>query len=39
MSFDDGPSPHTDALLNLSHEYNIKFAFFILPQQAQKYPE
>ena len=39
LSFDDGPGPHTDELLNLSQEYNIKFAFFILPQQAQKYPE
>ena len=39
LSFDDGPGPHTDELLDLSQEYNIKFAFFILPQQAQKYPE
>ena len=39
LSFDDGPGPHTDELLNLSQEYNIKFAFFILPQQDQKYPE
>ena len=39
LSFDDGPGPHTDELLNLSQVYNIKFAFFILPEQAQKYPE
>ena len=39
LSFDDGPGPNTDELLNLSKEYNIKFAFFILPEQAQKYPE
>ena len=39
LSFDDGPGPHTDELLNLSQEYNKKFVFFILPQQAQKYPE
>ena len=39
FTFDDGPGPHTDELLNLSQGYNIKFAFFILPQQAQKYPE
>ena len=39
LTFDDGPGPHTDELLNLSQEYDIKFAFFILPQQAQKYPE
>ncbi len=39
LSFDDGPGPHTDELLNLSQVYNIKFAFFILPKQAQKYPK
>ena len=39
LSFDDGPGPNTDELLNLSQEYNIKFAFFILPEQAQKHPE
>ena len=39
LSFDDGPGPHTDELLNLSQEYNIKFAFFILPEQAQKHPK
>ena len=39
LSFDDGPGPHTDDLLNLSQGYKIKFAFFILPEQANKYPE
>lgn len=39
FSFDDGPGPNTNALLDLSLEYRIKFAFFILPQQAVKYPE
>ena len=39
LSFDDGPSPNTKSLLDLSLEYGIKFAFFILPEQAQKYPE
>ena len=39
FSFDDGPSPNTKSLLDLSLEYGIKFAFFILPEQAQKYPE
>ena len=38
LSFDDGPGPHTDELLNLSQDYNVKFAFFILPKQAKKYP-
>jgi len=39
LSFDDGPGPNTESLLDLSLEYGIKFAFFILPEQAQKYPE
>ena len=39
LTFDDGPGPNTDELLNLSQKYDMKFAFFILPQQAQKYPE
>ena len=39
FSFDDGPGPKTNALLDLSLEYGVKFAFFILPEQADKYPE
>lgn len=39
FSFDDGPGPNTNAILDLSLEYGIKFAFFILPQQAEKYRE
>ena len=39
LSFDDGPGQNTKSLLDLSLEYGIKSAFFILPEQAQKYPE
>ena len=39
FTFDDGPGPNTGALLDLSLAYGIKFAFFILPEQAHKYPE
>jgi len=39
LSFDDGPGQNTESLLDLSLGYGIKFAFFILPEQAQKYPE
>ena len=39
FTFDDGPGVHTEALLDLAQLYKQKFAFFILPQQAQKYPE
>ena len=39
FSFDDGTGIHTNALLDLSLEDGVKFAFFILPEQANKYPE
>ena len=39
LSFDDGPGPNTKKILDLSLEYGIKLAFFVLPEQAQKYPE
>ena len=39
FSFDDGPGPNTDTLLDLSSKYGVKFAFFILPEQLNKYPE
>ena len=39
FSFDDGPSPHTNSLLDLAEKYGVKFVFFILPEQAVKYPE
>ena len=39
FSFDDGPGPNTNSLLDLSLKYGVKFAFFILPEQAQKYPK
>ena len=39
LSFDDGPGPHTNSLLDLAGKYEIKFAFFILPERAIKYPD
>ena len=39
FTFDDGPGPHTNYLLDLAQKYRIKFAFFVLPEQAQKYPK
>ena len=39
FSFDDGPGLYTNDILDLSEKYGIKFAFFILPEQADKYPE
>ena len=39
FSFDDGPGPFTNSLLDLSLKYDIKFVFFVLPEQANKYPQ
>ena len=39
FSFDDGPGLYTNDILDLSEKYGIKFAFFILPEQVDKYPE
>ena len=39
FSFDDGPGVYTNDILDLSEKYGIKLAFFILPEQADKYPE
>ena len=39
FSFDDGPGPNTNSLLDLAQKYGVQFAFFILPEQAEKYPE
>tara|TARA_B100001250_G_scaffold402989_1_gene416868 strand:- start:426 stop:1016 length:591 start_codon:yes stop_codon:yes gene_type:complete len=39
FSFDDGPGPQTNSLLDLSLELNIKFAFFIIPFQMKLYPD
>ena len=35
FSFDDGPGPNTNEILDVSLKYGIKYAFFILPQQAK----
>ena len=39
FSFDDGPGPHTNSILDLAKKYEINLAFFILPEQAEKYPD
>lgn len=38
FSFDDGPSLNSLSLLDLALQMNVKFAFFILPERALKYP-
>ena len=39
FSFDDGPSEHTIQLLEVAKQYGLIFIFFILPKQANKFPD
>ncbi|HVI51852.1 MAG TPA: polysaccharide deacetylase family protein [Candidatus Sulfotelmatobacter sp.] len=39
VTFDDGPGPHTDALLDLLKERQIKATFFVLGEHARHYPD
>lgn len=39
LTFDDGPSKYTNTLLDMLEENNVKVTFFILGEQAEKYPD
>lgn len=39
LTFDDGPSKYTNSLLDILNENNVHATFFILGEQAEKYPE
>jgi peptidoglycan/xylan/chitin deacetylase (PgdA/CDA1 family) len=40
LSFDDGPHPeHTPELLDLLRQHGVKATFFLIGEQAQRYPE
>ena len=40
LSFDDGPSPrYTGEILDILKEYNIHATFFLIGENAQRYPE
>jgi len=39
LTFDDGPGPYTDRLLNELTEKDVKATFFVLGNRAEKYPE
>lgn len=39
LTFDDGPSTNTEAILKILNQYNVKATFFVLGPNAQKYPE
>ncbi len=38
LTFDDGPSEDTDAVLDILAQYDVKAAFFVVGQQVEKYP-
>ncbi len=38
LTFDDGPAPATDAVLDELKKYNVKATFFVLGQKAREYP-
>ncbi len=40
LTFDDGPNePYTSQVLNILEQYRIRATFFIIGQNAQRYPE
>lgn len=39
LTFDDGPGPYTDVLLDALAQKNVKVTFFVLGSQAEKYPD
>ncbi len=39
LTFDDGPSENTRAILDVLKEYNVKATFFVTGQQALSHPE
>lgn len=39
VTFDDGPGPHTSALLDLLKQRDIKATFFVLGEHVRRYPD
>ena len=39
LTFDDGPGPHTERLLDILREKRAPATFFVLGHQAEKYPD
>lgn len=39
LTFDDGPCPYTNQVLDLLDQYDMKATFFCIGQQVLKYPE
>ncbi|RFU62969.1 polysaccharide deacetylase family protein [Peribacillus glennii] len=39
LTFDDGPSPYTNQILDILGTYNIKATFFVVGEAVKNYPE
>jgi peptidoglycan/xylan/chitin deacetylase (PgdA/CDA1 family) len=39
LTFDDGPSPDTPAVLDALQEHNVKATFFLIGRAAERYPQ
>ncbi len=39
LTFDDGPAPTTENVLDLLQQYGVKASFFCIGQQIEKYPK
>ncbi|MGN1402273.1 MAG: polysaccharide deacetylase family protein [Bacillus sp. (in: firmicutes)] len=39
LTFDDGPSPYTNQILDILGEYNIKATFFVVGEAVRKHPD
>ena len=39
LTFDDGPSSNTDAILDILDDYNVKASFFVVGQDIEEYGE
>lgn len=39
ITFDDGPTPETEKVLDLLRKYNVKATFFCIGKQVERYPE
>ncbi len=39
LTFDDGPSSNTDAILDILDDYNVKATFFVVGQDTEEYGE
>ncbi|MBP5198379.1 MAG: polysaccharide deacetylase [Lachnospiraceae bacterium] len=39
LTFDDGPSPFTDEILDILDEYDVEATFFVVGSNCEKYPD